>query len=185
MMFKYLWTKPAGGGPAPLLQNPVRGWMVALVVAHLLLFLMAGFTFTFPSITDMFCSLLSANASYCAVCGAVAFSMFFYFSVLSCQTWGTEQYWTTFAVVTLSMAFVDSVTAGWGIYVLTSSTRTLRRNSALAIEESCEEWKAVAFYYCAAAVISFHVVIALLCGAVSFRMTRGVSSQLEEIRRLV
>lgn len=116
---------------------------------------------------------------------AVAFVMFFYFSVLSCQTWGTEQYWTTFAVVTLSMAFVDVVTAGWGIYVLTNSTRALKQNASVAVEEGCAEWKAIAFYYSAAGVISCHVVIALLCGAVSFRMTRGVSVQLEEIRRLV
>ncbi|CBZ55739.1 hypothetical protein NCLIV_061640 [Neospora caninum Liverpool] len=184
MMFKYLWSKPAGGGPAPLISNPVPHWMLALVATHLFLFCASAFTFAFPSITDMSCQTLLVSSAYCGVCGAVAFTMLFYFSVLSCQTWGTEQYWTIAAVVTLSMAFVDIVTAGWGIYVLVQATRNL----VIADRETqvgCQHWKAVAFYYGTACVISLHVVIALLCGALSFLLAGRISSQLEEIRRLV
>ncbi|KEP60011.1 UNVERIFIED_CONTAM: membrane protein, putative [Hammondia hammondi] len=184
MMFKYLWSKPAGGGPAPLISNPVKHWMVTLVALHLFLFVASCFTLAFPSITDMSCQMLMVNSAYCAVCGAVAFIMLFYFSVLSCQTWGTEQYWTIAAVVTLSMAFVDIVAAGWGIYVFIEATTNLYEVDH-ETQVGCQDWKAVSFYYCTACVIILHVVIALLCGAVSFRLAGRISSQLDEIRRLV
>ncbi|PFH37492.1 putative membrane protein [Besnoitia besnoiti] len=184
MMFRYLWSKPAGGGPAPLIRNPVQSWMIALVVSHLILFLFASLTFAFPSITDMSCRILVDNTAYCGICVAVAFSMLFYFSVLSCQDWGTEQYWAIGAVVTLSMACLDIVTAGWGNYVFFTATQTLQQAGS-EIQKDCDEWKSIVFYYCTAAVIGLHMVIALMCGAVSFRLTGGISAQLEEIRRLV
>lgn len=68
MMLGYLVNKPPGGGPAPLLHNPVRKWILLLVVLHMVLFLVAAASFAFPSMGDLYCVDLLDNSTYCAVC---------------------------------------------------------------------------------------------------------------------
>ena len=114
---------------------------------------------------------------------AVAFAMIFYFSLLSCQTWGTEREWAVATLVTMSMAIVDLVTAGWGMFVLVTSSQAIFVDEDTP--EGCDDWKAYFFYYAAAVVITAHVTVAVSCATVSVFLTRGVANQLEELRHLV
>lgn len=162
-----------------------------------------------------------------SVCAAVAFAMIFYFSLLSCRAWGTEREWAVATLITMSMAIADLVTAGWGMFVLVTSSKTLigsssssgsgSESSGDAAEEAaandateegtqtedspteggddstpstsstggCDDWKAYFFYYATAVVITAHVTVAVSCATVAVFLTRGVGTQLEEIRHLV
>lgn len=154
-----------------------------LICLHMILFVVAAASFAFPSMWDLYCVQLLDNSTYCAVCAAVAFAMIFYFSLLSCETWGTEREWAVATVVTMSMAIVDLVTAGWGMFVLVSSSQSIFLEQATT--EGCDDWKAYFFYYATAVVITAHVTVAVSCAAVSVFLTKGVGTQLEELRHLV
>ncbi|PHJ22465.1 membrane protein [Cystoisospora suis] len=125
MMLKYVCSKPTGGGPAPLIHNPVLQWIKALIGLHVVLFLTASAVFAFPSMGDLYCPDLLSNATYCTSCGVVAFTMTFYFSLMACRTWGTEREWATASIVTMTMAILDLVTAIWGILVLVDSSNSM------------------------------------------------------------
>ncbi|CDJ41714.1 hypothetical protein, conserved [Eimeria tenella] len=185
MMLRYLFKKQPGGGPAPLIHNPVRWWILLLICLHMFLFTVAAAAFAFPSMWDLYCVQLLNNSTYCAVCAAVAFAMIFYFSLLSCETWGTEREWAVATLVTMSMAVADLCTAGWGMLVLVTSSRAILLEAAAAAAEGCSDWKAYFFYYATAVVITAHVTVAISCAAVAVLLTRGVGSQLEELRHLV
>ena len=68
MMLRYLFSKQPGGGPAPLIHNPVRWWIVLLICLHMVLFVVAAASFAFPSMGDLYCVQLLDNSTYCAVC---------------------------------------------------------------------------------------------------------------------
>ncbi|CDJ65404.1 hypothetical protein ENH_00004560 [Eimeria necatrix] len=68
MMLRYLFKKQPGGGPAPLIHNPVRWWILLLICLHMFLFTVAAAAFAFPSMWDLYCVQLLNNSTYCAVC---------------------------------------------------------------------------------------------------------------------
>ncbi|PFH38217.1 putative membrane protein [Besnoitia besnoiti] len=187
MMLKYICSKPTGGGPAPLILNPVVQWIKGLIFLHIGLFITASAAFGFPSIGDLSCPELLLNVYYCGVCCAVAFAMIIYFSLLSCQSWGTEREWASASLVTMTMAILDMVTAGWGIVVLVDSSNSMTQQHDSDADQyaSCSGWKAYFFYYATAFLITIHVTTALVCALGSFFLAQGVGAQLEEIRRLV
>ncbi|KEP65588.1 UNVERIFIED_CONTAM: membrane protein, putative [Hammondia hammondi] len=186
MMIKYICSKPTGGGPAPLILNPVGKWVKALIMLHILLFFAASITFVFPSVGDLFCPDLLLNVNYCAACSVVAFAMTIYFSLLYCQSWGTEREWASASVITMALAIADMLAAGWGIVLLVESSASMTdQDSETETNYACSDWKAYLFYYATATLISIHVIIALSCAVVSIILAQGVGTQLEEIRRIV
>ncbi|CBZ56089.1 hypothetical protein NCLIV_065160 [Neospora caninum Liverpool] len=186
MMIKYICSKPTGGGPAPLILNPVGKWVRVLILLHIILFFAASATFVFPSVGDLSCPDLLFNVNYCATCSAVAFAMTIYFSLIYCQSWGTEREWASASLITMALAIADMLAAGWGIILLveSSSSMTLQETSE-ETNYGCSDWKAYFFYYATATLISIHVIIALSCALVSIILAQGVGAQLEEIRRIV
>lgn len=181
----YLWSKPHGGGPAPLIFNPVSYLLAILVLMHVLLFILSSGSFAFPFIADISCPALQTNSTYCAVCTAVTFATTVYLSTLGCKTWGTETEWTYASIVTMTVAVADLCVAGWGIQVWVTSSQAFFHVEGKEMSESCRSTKAYAFYSITACVISVNVTVAIFCSVVSVLLTKRVNSQLEELRRLV
>ena len=83
----------------------------------------------------------------------------------------------------MSMSIGDICAAAWGLLVFMQSSRRIWGEGETL--GGCRDWKTGFFYYATATVITSHVAVALSCATVAVLLTRGVGSQLEELRHLV
>ncbi|KAK2197779.1 hypothetical protein BdWA1_000782 [Babesia duncani] len=185
MRFLLKWfARPPGGGPVPLIRNPVRKWLHILVILHLFLLLLTCIAISFPFIYDLHCSILYNSLANIIASSIGSGIMASYYMVIAGKSWGTEVEWAFTAIVTASMVVVDVFISGWGIYALSNASVKIYQalNDALEIEPECLQTKAAIFYFAAFSVIFSHLVVAGICAVVSVRLSRGVKRQLLELR---
>ncbi|KAF8819014.1 putative membrane protein [Cardiosporidium cionae] len=175
--------RPPGGGPAPLIYNPVKKWLYFLVGIHIVLMFFSCLNFLIPTIFDVNCVLLLDNITYAGLIAVVAFFMAWYYSLLSGRRWGTEKEWAIVSIVTFTMAIVNLGTNAWGTYILVTSSQSIYGQET--IPDSCLELKAIMFYYCSAIVIATHMVVAISCGIFALLLTKRLSEKLDDLRDLV
>ncbi|KAK1444215.1 hypothetical protein BgAZ_101210 [Babesia gibsoni] len=181
---KFWGKRHAGGGPVPLLKNPVKRWLTLLIVLHIFLLLLTCVAISFPFIYDLHCSILfNSLANIIASCVG-SFIMAAYYTAIATRNWGTEVEWATTAIITASMVVVDIVISGWGIYALTNASYQIYKalNNALELEPECLQTKAAIFYFAAFAVIFAHLIVAGICAVVSVLLSKGIKRQLLELR---
>ncbi|KAK1938622.1 putative membrane protein [Babesia divergens] len=183
-ILRFWGKRNVGGGPVPLLRNPVKRWLQLLIILHLLLLILTCGAVSFPFIYDLHCSILfNSLANIIASCIG-SFVMAAYYTAICARDWGTEVEWATTTVITSSMVVVDIVISGWGIYALSNASVKIYKalNNALELEPECLQTKAAIFYFAAFAVIFAHLIVAGICSVVSVLLGKGIKRQLLELR---
>ncbi|CDR96207.1 membrane protein, putative [Babesia bigemina] len=174
----------AGGGPVPLLRNPVKRWLHLLIFLHLVLLLLSCCTISFPFIYDLHCSILFNSLAHIIASAVGSFVMAAYYTAIAARDWGTEVEWATTAIITCSMVVVDIIISGWGIYALSNASLKIYRAlyNDLELEPECLQTKAASVFVVAFAVICAHLVVAGICAVVSVLLSKGIKRQLLELR---
>ncbi|XP_951858.1 uncharacterized protein TA15505 [Theileria annulata] len=74
MLILKSFKRPKGGGPCPLINNPVKKWLKYLSIFHIILLVMTCVSISFPFIHDLHCSILFnslANLIASAICSTL------------------------------------------------------------------------------------------------------------------
>ncbi|EKX73565.1 conserved hypothetical protein [Theileria equi strain WA] len=180
-------SRPPGGGPAPLIKNPVQKWLRVLVILHVSLLLLACSAVSFPFINDLHCSILTHSLANIFVSAIGSAIMAGYYLRVASQDWGTEWDWEVTAIVTASVVVVDTFISGWGIYELSNASIQIYKgiHKKVKIEPECLQFKAAIFYIASFAVIFSHIIVAGICAVVSVLLTKGIKKQLNDVRHIV
>ncbi|GFE52628.1 hypothetical protein protein [Babesia ovis] len=175
-----LWRRrPIGGGPVPLLRNPVKRWLHLLIFLHLFLLILTCIAISFPFIYDLHCSILFNSLANIIASSVGSFVLAAYYTGIAAKDWGTEVEWTLTTLITATMVVVDIAVSAWGIYALSNASVKIYQalHNALELEPECLQTKAAIFYFAAFAVIFAHLIVAGMCAVVSVLLGKGIKRQ--------
>eukprot|EP00375_Theileria_parva_P002738 XP_765419.1 hypothetical protein [Theileria parva strain Muguga] len=162
MLILKSFKRPKGGGPCPLIQNPVKKWLKYLSIFHIILLVMTCVSISFPFIHDLHCSILFnslANLIASAICSTLMAS---YYIFVSNKDLGTENEWAITAIITITVVIIDISISGWGIYTFTNSSFKIYKalHDEFQVEPDCLQTKARVFYISGFIVICLHIFVA-------------------------
>ncbi|CRG96434.1 conserved Plasmodium protein, unknown function [Plasmodium gallinaceum] len=183
-IFNYICGRPLSGGAAPLIYNPVRKWLIILMMLYICLSILSYGIFLFPKASDLQCSALINSLFNFSLSIGVSNIMAPYFSIISCREWGTEHEWALVALVSAVMAIIDVSSSCYGIYVLYTIIDVIFVNIS-GIHGDCNSYKAVLFFSANSFLVVLHLIVAIVCTVVFFLLMAGIDKQLHDIRNTV
>ncbi|SPJ11101.1 conserved Plasmodium membrane protein, unknown function [Plasmodium sp. DRC-Itaito] len=184
-IFNYICGRPLrNGGTAPLIYNPVRKWLIILMILYICLSILSYLIFLFPKASDLQCLALIDSLFNFSLSIGVSYVMAPYYSIISCREWGTEYEWSIVAVVSAVMAIVDVLSSCYGIYVLYTITSVVF-NKKIGMNNSCNSYNAVLFFSANSILVFLHLTVATVSTVVYFLLMKGIDKQLEDNRNII
>ncbi|SBT77263.1 conserved Plasmodium membrane protein, unknown function [Plasmodium ovale] len=183
-ILNYICGRPLrSGGTAPLIYNPVRNWLIILMVLYICLSLLAYGVFLFPKVSDLHCAPLTDSLFNFSLSMGASNVMAPYYSIISCREWGTENEWALVAIVSAVMAIIDVSSSCFGIYVLYTIVDVVFKDITGLYDCNC--YKAVLFFSANAILVFLHLVVAMVSIAVYYLLMRNIDKQLEDNRNII
>ncbi|GAB66657.1 hypothetical protein PCYB_094410 [Plasmodium cynomolgi strain B] len=183
-ILNYICGRPLrSGGTAPLIYNPIRKWLIILMILYICLSLLSYGVFLYPKASDLHCSpLIDSLFSFSLSIGASNL-MAPYYSVISYREWGTENEWSVVAIVSAVMAIIDLSSSFYGIYVLCTIIDVVFTN--VSGMPDCNCYKAIVFFFANATLVFLHLVVAIVSIVVYFVLMANIDAQLEDNRNVI
>ncbi|GAW81148.1 hypothetical protein, conserved [Plasmodium gonderi] len=183
-ILNYICGRPLrSGGTAPLIYNPIRKWLIILMILYIFLSVFSYGVFLYPKVSDLHCSpLIDSLFKFSLSIGASNF-MAPYYSVISCREWGTENEWAIVAIISAVMAIIDVGSSCYGIYVLCTIIDIVFTN--ITGMPDCNCYKAIFFFSSNAFVVFLHLVVAIVSIVVYVLLMANIDRQLQDNRNIV
>ncbi|KAI4838501.1 hypothetical protein MKS88_002982 [Plasmodium brasilianum] len=183
-ILNYICGRPLrSGGTAPLIYNPVRKWLIILMILYFCLCILSYGIFLFPKASDLHCSYLSDSLFNFSLSIGASYLMAPYYSIISCREWGTEIEWAIVAIVSAVMAIIDVSSSCYGIYVLYTIVDVVFTDVSGMTDCNC--YKAILFFSANSFLIFLHLVVAIVSIAVYFLLMTRIEEQLEDNRNII